>query len=71
LCRNRRYLNSGLKPLNRHQIITILISKCITNNKICIDLNVGYDERTEYIGTTEFLGLAINRPVNLNWKYSE
>jgi hypothetical protein len=64
------YLNSGLKPLNRHQIITILISKRITNNKICIDLNVGYDERIEYIGTNEFLGLPIDRPNNLNWKYT-
>jgi hypothetical protein len=36
------------------------------NNKISINLNIGYDNKTEEVLTTKFLGLQINN--NLNWK---
>jgi hypothetical protein len=36
------------------------------NNKTCINLNMGYDNKTvEEAGTTKFLGLQND---NLNWK---
>jgi hypothetical protein len=41
--------------------------KCCTNNKTCVNLNIGYDDKTiEEVETTRFLGLQTNS--NLNWK---
>jgi hypothetical protein len=41
--------------------------KFATNSKTCINLNIGYDNKTiEEVLTTKFLGLQIDN--NLNWK---
>jgi hypothetical protein len=40
--------------------------KFATNNKISINFNVGYDNKTIEVLTTKFLGLQIDN--NLNWK---
>jgi hypothetical protein len=41
--------------------------KFCTNNKTCVNLNMGFDDKTiEEVETTKFLGLQIDS--NLNWK---
>jgi hypothetical protein len=41
--------------------------KFCTNNKTCVNLNMGFDDETiEEVETTKFLGLQIDS--NLNWK---
>jgi hypothetical protein len=41
--------------------------KFATNEKTCINLNIGYDNKTvEEVLTAKFLGLQIDN--NLNWK---
>lgn len=41
--------------------------KFYTNNKTCVNLNIGFDDKTiQEVETTEFCGLQIDS--NLNWK---
>jgi hypothetical protein len=41
--------------------------KCYTKNKSCVNINIGYvDKTTEEVETTKFFGIQIDS--NLNWK---
>jgi hypothetical protein len=51
-------LNKGIKAnkLTLHFDKTNLMKFC-SNNKTCVNLNIGYDNRTIEVETTRFLGL--------------
>jgi hypothetical protein len=59
-----RWINANKLTLNFDK--TYFMKLC-TNNKNCVNLNMGFDDKTiEEVETTKFLGLQIDS--NLNWK---